>query len=249
MALALIASIYFAPVKAERNYGGPYEMPAVPPGAEPALLPVQDRVQIEEGPYQLGHGGRRAKNRHLVSGESIARDLVNEWTGNGLGMTPQCRPGIWVVRDRIPLLQDNGMPALDADGLGTWRPASEEERAAMWLEDLTAARAADHAYANMLFLQANAKAEDPRLIPYIPANAKLAARQYGMTAEWLKENAALNVRPCPFCTKIISSAAIKCPQCSEIVNVDAYVALEAQRAAAIKAATKELTKDASRSAA
>jgi hypothetical protein len=58
MSSHLIASIYFAPVKAERNYGGPYEMPAVPPGADPALLSVQDRVQIEEGPYQLGHGGR-----------------------------------------------------------------------------------------------------------------------------------------------------------------------------------------------
>jgi hypothetical protein len=244
MAAALIASIFFAPVRAERIYGGPYEIPAVPPGADPVLLQVQDRVQIEEGPYTLGHGGRRQKNRHLVSGESIARDIVNEWTGNGLGMTPQCRPGIWVVRDRIPLLLDNGVPATDADGYGTWRPATEEERLAMWEEDLIAARIADHAYANMLFLAGNAMAEDPRLIPFVPKNARLAARQYGMTAEWLKENAALNVRPCPFCTKIISSGAIKCPSCSEIVNVEAYVALETQRNSAIKAA-----KEAARSAA
>jgi hypothetical protein len=241
---AIVASIYFAPVKAERNYGGPYEIPAVPPGADPVLLTVQDRVQVEEGPYQLGHGGRRSKNRHLVSGESIARDIVGEWTGTGLGMTPQCRPGIWVVRDRIPLYNEQGVPATDADGMGTWRQATEEERLAMWDEDLLQARIADHAYANMLFLSANAMAEDPRLIPFIPKNARLAAKQYGMTAEWLKENAALNVKPCPFCTKIISAAAIKCPSCSEIVNVDAYVALEAQRATAIKAA-----KDAARSAA
>jgi hypothetical protein len=233
---ALIASIYFAPVKAERLYGGAYEMPAVPPGADPIVLAVQDRVQIEEGPYQLGHGGRRSKNRHLVTGESIARDIVAEWTGNGLGMTPQCRPGIWVVRDRIALHGDDGRPAVDADGIGTWRPATEEERLAMWEEDLMQARIADHAYANMLFLAANAMAEDPRLIPFVPKNARLGAKQYGMTAEWLKENAALNVKPCPFCTKIISSAAIKCPQCSEIVNVEAYVALEAQRAVAIKEA-------------
>jgi hypothetical protein len=241
---AVIASIFFAPVKADRNYGGPYEMPAVPPGGEPVLLVVQDRVQTEEGPYQLGHNGRRSKNRHLVTGESIARDIVGEWTGNGLGMTPQCRPGIWAVRDRIALFDNDGMPSKDADGIGTWRPATEEERLAMWEEDLAAARAADHAYANMLFLGANAMAEDPRLIPFIPKNARLAAKQYGMTAEWLKENAALNVRPCPFCTKIISSGAIKCPSCSEIVNVEAYVALEAQRAQAIK-----LAKDAARNAA
>lgn len=241
---AIIASIYFAPVRAERIYGGPYEIPAVAPGSEPILLAVQDRVQVEEGPYQLGHGGRRQKNRHLVSGESIARDIVSEWTGTGLGMTPQCRPGIWVVRDRIPLLHDNGTPATDADGIGTWRPATEEERLAMWEEDVAAAHAADHAYANMLFLAANAQAEDPRLIPFIPKNARRAAHQYGMSAEWLRENAALNVRPCPYCTKVISGNAIKCPQCSEIVNVEAYVALETAKNIAIKAA-----KDAARSAA
>jgi hypothetical protein len=67
----------------------------------------------------------------------------------------------------------------------------------MWIEDLEQARMADHAYANMLFLQANAMAEDPRLIPFIPKNARLAAKQYGLTAEWLRENAALHVRPCP----------------------------------------------------
>lgn len=236
MSVALVASIYFAPVKAERIYGGPYELPAVPLGSEPALLTIEDKVQVEEGPYQLGHGGRRAKNRHLVTGESIARDIVSEWTQNGLGMTPQCRPGIWVVRDRIPLVASDGTVATDADGLASWRPATEDEKLSMWMEDLQMARMADRAYADLLFLNANATAQDPRLIPFIPRNARLAARHYGLNAEWLRENAALNVRPCPYCTQIISASAIKCPKCSEVVNVEQYVALEAQKAVALKAA-------------
>jgi hypothetical protein len=243
--IATVASIYFAPVKAERPYAaGPYELPAVPPGSEPVLLAIQDRVQVEEGPYQLGSNNHRGKRRHLVYGDVIARCIVGEWTQHGLGMTPQCRPGIWVVRDRIPLLKADGTPETDGDGVGLWRQADETEREMMWLEDLEQARIADRAYASMLFLQANAKAEDPRLIPFIPTTARLAAKQYGMQAEWLRENAALQVKPCPFCTKVISSNAIKCPQCSEIVNVDAYVALEAARNVAMKAA-----KDAARSAA
>lgn len=247
MALAFVASIYFAPVKAERIYAaGPYELPAVPSGAEPVLLPVSDRLQVEEGPVSLSSiSGRRSKRQHLVLGETIARDIVGEWTEHGVGMTPQCRPGIWVVRDRVPILnEETGVPAIDANGVALWRPATEEERAEMWLEDLTAARMADQTYASALFMTANAMAENPRLIPLIPKNAKLAAKQYGMTAEWLKENAALNVRPCPYCTQIIPGAAIKCPKCTEVVNVEAFVALEAQKQLAMKAA-----KDAARSAA
>lgn len=236
---AKIASIFFAPVRAERPFGGPYEIPAVPVGAEPVILNVTDRIQFEEGPYQLGNNGRRAKRRYLVYGETIARDLVHEWTANGVGMNPQCRPGIWVVRERLPVLNDDGTPVLDAEGIGTWRAATDEERDAMWIEDLNAARAADRSYAHMLFIQANAMADDPRLIPFIAPNARIAAKQYGLTAEWLREDAALAVKSCPYCTKVIPSKAIKCPRCTEIVDVEGYAILESQKAQALRLAKQE----------
>jgi hypothetical protein len=241
---ARIASIYFAPLRAERMYGGPYEVPAVPLGEPPAILTVEDRIQIEQGPYQLGSGGKRSRRQHLVRADTIARCLVTEWAANGVGMTPQCRPGVWVVRERVPVLNPDGTPQLDGDGIALWRPATDEEQETMWLEDLAAARAADRAYANMLFTQANAMAEDPRRIPLIPKTARLAAQHYGLEAEWLHEDAAVNVKPCPYCTKVIPAKAIKCPKCTEIVDLEAYAQLEAQKAAAIKAA-----KEAARSAA
>jgi hypothetical protein len=238
MALAMVASIYFAPVSTTRVYAaGPYELPAVPPGADPVLLPITDRLQIEQGPVSLGVNGRRSERQHLVQGEVIARDIVGEWTEHGVGMTPQCRPGIWVVRDRKPIInEETGIAAIGANGVALWRPATEEERLEMWMEDLAAARMADHAYANALFIHASAMAENPKLIPLIPKNARLAAKQYGLTAEWLRENAALHVRPCPYCTHIIPSTAIKCPKCTEVVNVEAYVSLEAQKQVLMKAA-------------
>jgi hypothetical protein len=239
-----VASVYFAPVRAERIYGGPYQLPAVPLGADPVTLSITDRVQIEQGPYQLGSNGKRSRRQHLVLGQVIARCVVNEWASNGVGMTPQCRPGIWAVREQLPLLNADGTPQLDADGVALWRAADPAEKNAMWEEDLVAARAADRAYANMLFIQASGMAEDPRLIPFIAANARVAAKHYGLDAEWLKEDAALHVKPCPYCTKVIPAKAIKCPKCTEIVDVEGYALLEAQKQTALK-----LAKEAARSAA
>lgn len=241
---ARIASIFFAPVKAERIYGGVYELPAVRLGALPEFLQITDKIQVEQGPYQLGSNGKRSRRQHLVRADTIAHDVVNEWTQNGVGMTPQCHPGIWVVRERVPLVDLNGSLQLDADGIALWREAEDIEKEAMWVQDLAAARAADQSYANMLFMQGNAMADDPRLIPFIAANARLGARQYGLDAEWLRDGAALNVKTCAYCTKVIPAAAIKCPKCTEIVDVEGYAVLEAAKQVALKAA-----KEAARSAA
>jgi hypothetical protein len=239
--MSKIASIYFAPVRAERIFGGPYEMPAVPLGADPVILEITDRIQIEQGPYTLSSdNSKRSRRRHIVTSEAIARDLVNEWAYSGVGMTPQCRPGIWVVREQVPLFHQDGTQQTDADGLALWEPAGVVDRTNMFEEDLEAARAADRAYANALFIRGNGMAEDPRLIPFIPLNSRRAAKHYGLDAEWLKEDAALNVKPCPYCTKIIPGKAIKCPKCAEIVDVEAYVRLEIEKQAALKLAKEAL---------
>lgn len=236
---AKIASVYFAPVKAERIFGGVYQIPAVGPGKEPLILTITDRVQVEQGPYSLGSvAGRRSVRRQLIPGEAIARDLVREWTEMGLGMTPQCRPGIWMVREQVALMREDGTIETDADGLPLWRLAMDEERELMWEQDLQMARMVDRAYADYLFMQANALAEDARLIPFVSEVAKTGARAYGLEAEWLKANAALNVKTCSYCTKVIPGAAIKCPHCQEIVDVEAYARLEATKKQALKVASE-----------
>jgi len=235
-----IASIYYAAVRAERPYGGPYEIPAVERGAPPVIVEIKDCIQVEQGPYSLGTNGRRARYVFQITGESIARDLVSQWTMSGLGMNPQCRPGIWVVRERLPLMNEDGTPQTDADQRALWRDATPEELDAMWEEDLAAAQQANYAYAQMHFTRANAVAnEDQRLIPFIPEVARLGARFYGFDADWLHENSAVNVRSCPYCTKIISAKAVKCPHCNEVVNLEEYARLEVQRTALLASAKKE----------
>ena len=234
--MAKIASIYFYPVRAERPYGGPYILPPVSLGLDPILIEIGDRIQIEQGPVSLGQGGKRSRRRHLITGAAIAKDIVSHWTEHGVGMTPQCHPGIWVVREEIPLIRADGTPEVDAEGVSQWRPATEEEMAFMWMEDLQAARAADRTYAQLLYMQANAMADEPKMIPFISELAKSAAKQYGLEAEWLKDDAQLLVKTCPYCTKVIPSRAIKCPKCTEIVDIEAYAQLEANKQQALKEA-------------
>lgn len=235
---ATIASIHFAPVECDRTtFGfGFFRMPAVAPGAEPATIFISDKVQIEEGPYQWGQNGKRSKHKYPHAGETIARDVVGHWTQNGLHMRPDCRPGIFLVRERIPLLQQSGAPVVDADGIPQWRDATDWEKSEMYTQDLADSRKADRAYASALYVKANAMADNPKLIPLISEATKLGAKHYGLEAEWLKENAATDVKPCPMCTKIIARHAILCPFCHGVADLDKWAQSEVIKNQALKGA-------------
>lgn len=244
---ARVASIHFAAVKADRSiYGGMYNMPAVPLGGFPMVIEIEDKVQRDEGPISLGSGsGKRAQLRYHVDGFDIATDIVSEWSTSGLGMTPAAHPGIWVVRERLPVTKidpDTRKEEYVMDGFGhqVFRPATSDEAKAMWDEDLAAAKQADRRYAEWCYIDGNRIASDARLIQFIPENYKRAARQYGLQADWLKEGAALLVKPCPSCTKIISQSAMVCPHCNEPVDLPRYAAWEAEKAAAIRDAKKQV---------
>jgi hypothetical protein len=245
-----VASIHFAPLHAERHFGGLYDLPAVPLGSDPAILTIPDRRQVEQGPISFGQNGRRSVRVFVVNGEDIARDVVAQWTENGIFMTPQCRPGVWLVRDTVPLVKEDGTVEKDADGKPMFRMATGEEQRFMFAEDLMAARAADREYAYRVYQKAEADTQDKRLIPYVSPVAKLGARQYGMDAEWVADSVqAANIKNCQYCTKIIPGRAIKCPHCQEVVDVDAYARLEAEKKIAMRLATDEANRRAKETAA
>ena len=238
---AKIASIYFAPVSAERPLFTmkPYEMPAVPLGDKPFILEVKDQQQTWTGPYSLGQGGKRLQQRQVIPGETIARDLVNAWTVGGVSMNPQCHPGIWFVRDLVPDTNPDGTPLLDADNKQIFKPATPEEAAAFWAEDLAAAREADQAYARTLYDEAEVMANDPKgsRERFIQQPAKLGARQYGFEADWASERPT-EPKTCQFCTKRIPKKAIVCPFCREIVDASGYATAQVQRDREVKEATQ-----------
>ena len=245
MATVKVASIHFEKLTARRNYRGiAYVIPAVKLNEEPAIITVRDLIQFDEGPVINGPGGgRRQKLRHPVLGEEIAACIVGEWTGStvhGMGMNPSCHPGVWIVRERIALIEqvkktvnDEEMTheeraMIDASGNQMFRAATEEERQQMWEEDLAAARAADRAYGEWCWRTGNhifaawsngSKEPVPREMP--PAYKK-AAKQYGLEAEWLKEAAPSESTLCQNCGKPGSKLQMMCQGCNEPLDLERW---------------------------
>jgi RNA polymerase subunit RPABC4/transcription elongation factor Spt4 len=222
MSTARIATIHFAPVSAERSrYRGYYSLPACRLNAEPFIYEVPDMMEHNKGPYNFG--AQQPDIFETIQGMDIAQDIVNQWTVGGIGMTPDCRPGIWVVRERLPLMEKdhNGkfVAVLNAHKQQIFRPSTPEETRAMWEEDVAQNRRADRAYAEWCYREGNAIAGDLRRIQFIPEVYKLAARQYGMKAEhWTPEGAALESMACESCTRIVAKATIYCPHCHQPAN-------------------------------
>lgn len=216
-------------------YGGIYDLPAVPLNGDPAILVVDDKVQRDEGPFSLGQGGRRVQIENPVWGHEIASDIVRQWAESGLGMTPECRPGIWVVRDVLPDIGADGIIKLDIFRRQIFLPASERQSRDMWEQDVEFNRRADRRYAEYCFTQGNAWAGEPRLIPFMPKNYIMAARQYGFEAIWMKEGSE-QVSPCPWCTTVIPKVSIVCPKCTQVINFEAFAIMEAKKQRALERA-------------
>ncbi len=256
-----VASIHFAPVQAIRQYRGQlYTMPAAKLNGDPNIITTRDLFQNDEGP--LNGGTKRQKLQYLVKGEEIARCIVGEWTGStvvGVGMSPVRHPGIWIVRDKLPVIETQQKiisgenvtheekMVIDAAGTQVFRPATDEEREAMWAEDLAHARMADRAYAewcwnegNRIWLawQRGSKEPVPREMPPV---YKLAAQHYGLDAEWLKEAASSNHIACPSCEKLISKTAMICQFCNEPPDLQRWAEWKARKDSALAAAVASVS--------
>ena len=254
MGTTRIASVHWFEVTAKRRYRGEsYVIPAAELNGAPRTLETRDLFQNEEGPTMPGTN-KRQKLQYLVTGEEIAHCIVGEWTGTtvvGLGMNPDRHPGIWIVRDRIPVIEQgqkivDGVKltyeekmVLDAAGSQVFRPATEAEFKEMWDADLAHARAADRAYAEWCWGEGNrihrawqqgSKEPVPREMPPL---YKAAARHYGLDAEWLKEAASSNMKQCEHCDHMIRKDAMLCGNCHQPNDLQKWAAWTAQKEAAL----------------
>jgi hypothetical protein len=232
MGVAHVASIHWWPYKIDRKqFGfGVFEIPAVKLGDKPFILEVKDKIQVEQGPYQDSNTKRvRSIKRFPETGQVIARDIVNHCTTNGNGMTAGCHPGIWVVRESVPDLHEEnvigedgrvlfpkGTHKIDADGGALWKPATAEQKAAMWAEDLEANTQADAAYIESLC--AYWDSQDPKKWRFIPPMVKAGAKQYSLTKEWNSKAGALERVACPHCGEQIVKVAAICRFCTRVVD-------------------------------
>ena len=249
---ALVASVHFFPVSTKRNYrGARYEIPAVGLNAEPTVIQVHSLIQRDWGAMISGTN-KRQEHRWPVLADEIAQDIVGEWTGNttvGLGMTPMCHPGIWFVRERLPVIETqqkivNGEAMtyeermmLDGDNRQMFRDATEPERKAMWDEDLAAARAADRIYAEWCWNDGNRIWDRDKHTQLIPPMHRAAAKQYGLNAAWLKEAASSEAFPCPHCGALGSKNTFICQVCQQPTDLEKWAQFQARKEAAMADAT------------
>ena len=158
MGTAHVATIHFHERVVDRKQFqfGTFTLPAVPLGDAPVVIAIPDKIQIDRGPFKDSmRGNQRSVVKFPETGQVIAHDIVKECTASGLGMTEGCHPGTWVVRESMPLLYEQdvfengrliaaqGTHQKDAEGGALWRPATDEEKAVMWAEDLADAVCGD----------------------------------------------------------------------------------------------------------
>lgn len=234
---ARIASVHFDKMVATRQYrAAPYRLDAVKVGAEPCIIEIGVERQIERGGFSTSSMAKtRSVHKYIIEPFDIARDIVNEWAHNGLGMTEGQRPGIWVVRDTLPELDpETGVQLSDADGKGIARPVTKEEFRKMFAEDLAAYRAADVEYARWCVGEGNRLAQDVRQIQFIPKKYKLAVEHLGMTTEWVKPGAGvLEMKACPYCQSIIPKKSVVCMKCTQVVDTEEFARLENEKMTAV----------------
>lgn len=236
-----IASIYFETFQLERPmYGGHYKLAAVAKDEQPFFLKIEDKLQMEPLPFISG-GGQLPRR---IRAEAIAGDIVAHATEKGFGMTTNCCPGVWIVREELPELDEKGAPLMTIvfndkgkpTNVQQMRPATTAEKAQMYREDLDAAHARQTRYAEWLYNAGEALNDKPEQRVLITAPMKKAAMYLGKDVNWLQEFRHDDTKLCPFCTKIVKAAAVKCPECQEIIDFERYAEMEADRAAAVKRA-------------
>lgn len=224
-----VATLYFMPISPRRPlYSGVFDLPAVPKGAKPEFLTINDHVQLEQRPHVLGGGKTPVQIRSI----DIANCIVKEYSRNGLGMTGDCGPAIWVVRDAVPMLNLDGTPVLDAEKRAQFRPATEEEKAQMWAEDLAEQTARQDRWCQWLISQGNILDADPekKMQVWITDTMRAGAKYADVEVPWQKGNVARAVdrKECPFCFKSVESRWVKCQHCNEVLDREKYAALTAK---------------------
>lgn len=219
-----IASVHFAPLKAER--GRPlrkYVVPAADGIGKVQILIVNQALEYDQGPY--GPNKIREQYERLITAMEIGNDLIREWTQSGIYMGADdegkdARPGAWLVRERVAVTDAEGVQQLDITRRLVFRPATETEFKQMWEEDLANAIDSDARYGDRLIKKGIAIHSDPKSHAGIPLSGpmRLAAKFYTVAAPYLHGVTKTGVKDCQYCRSVIDERAVICPSCQKVVD-------------------------------
>lgn len=239
-----IFSIYYSALQEIRRplYQGVFAIPVVKKGESPAALVIKDHHEFNDQPFFTGTNNNRPyKMRITILGEQIAEDILLHWTKLHPEMTTSCAPGLWVGRDIIFLWDDDtGKPLIDAEGKQEYRPATKEERDAMFAEDLYAAHSRQDAWCEAALRKGDIMSEDVKKVPWIPQYCLDSVDYSGRERAWRHGLRQGDIKKCPFCTKAIASMAFKCPFCAEVVDAEGYAEFKARQENAQRSATERI---------
>lgn len=237
MSNAVIASIYFDDIKFDRERCGcRIRIPAVPNGGTPEMVAIANHQEWVQRLMAEGGG----KETRTITAQELASDFINEVCLLGLWTSPECGPGVWIVRDQV-MTGTEKRPNPDGTGMidvPAYREATKKEHEAMFAEDWEKAKLRQAAYADVLIMKADRFDADPNPENrrWISALMRKACKYAGRQRPWLPELSHQDVKHCQFCTKPVPAAAVKCHHCNEIINFEKYAELEAMREAAKRAA-------------
>jgi hypothetical protein len=211
-----LASIYPGPLPViRRNYGSSvngegagatrstaFELKPVPRGEDPFVLQIFDsfeEVMDIAGLSAMTGIPKRPRISKPVSVESIVADLLKHWTG-GLSNVPNgAMPGIIELRPMKVELRK-----YSEDGT---LPGPNRTELAQMTDQQTR-------YFEFLFAEGE-RLNDQKNWQEITDTMRLAADWLGFERVWSHRAIARDTYACPLCTKIISLAAVFCPECKQ----------------------------------
>lgn len=175
-----------------------FKVPAAKGYDKPGILHVEEGIHYIPNPL-IDEGKPGSSIRQTTSPNEMARSIVEDYASAHVALSDNGGPGLFWVEGRLTAKQ---IVEEYADLLGEYK-----QRQKNWFRNLCALADADwQKNHNMLAVSDLQRA---------------AARDLGIKKDWV-EFVAQETMNCPFCTVAIPPAAVKCPNCSEIVDKKRY---------------------------
>jgi hypothetical protein len=132
----------------------------------------------------------------------VATSIVNDYVGALIGITDDCRPGLFVVNDGL---------------------SNPNEVVKQFGNEITKLRDAQNRWFMRLVTMADAEYDKHKQAESISDLQKMAARELNLKNKpWLLDINQLQINNCPACYLPVNTNAIICPTCKYILNMDKY---------------------------
>ena len=165
-----------------------------------SLTYVEEASHVIPNPFDDKHNYKQ----HTPPNE-VARSLVEDYAGALIGISSDAKPGMFWVEGRV----------------------TAEEVKKTYAEELATAQKLQKNWFKNLIRIADADWEKTHNVLAASDIQRHAARSLNEKRPWV-DSIKTEENTCPYCKVIVDSAAIKCHNCKEVINIEAYKAMQAK---------------------